>query len=62
MTRTLAFGLFLLPLTASLASAADLAVAVRDVHSSTGSILSNTLREAESLDRDEHLRLKFLSR
>jgi hypothetical protein len=33
MTRTLAFALFLLPLTASLASAADLTVAVSDVHS-----------------------------
>ena len=37
MTRTLAFALFLLPLTASLASAADLTVAVSDVHSSPGS-------------------------
>jgi hypothetical protein len=35
MTRTLAFALFLLPLTASLASAADLTLTISDVHSST---------------------------
>jgi hypothetical protein len=53
MTRTLAFALFLLSLTASLASAADLTITVSDVHSSTGSVLSNTLRQTESLGRDE---------